>query len=179
MKRIIIISFVFLAIVGFSSDTVFSISSAVYQAQKALKALAYDPGPIDGLWGNATKRAINRFQQNSRLPVTGRLDEGTKDKLGITPDKDSLPVIGVWKEKIGTSVRTITIQKQNDRVVMITKYGDFSGRKSEMFESRKSDNSVYKQKGDNPDGVYFIVKHSGNLEIYDRLGFIATAMRIR
>jgi len=55
----------------------------VYQAQKTLKGLGYDPGPLDGLWGEATKKSIKKFQQETQLPVTGNLDELTKKRLGI------------------------------------------------------------------------------------------------
>jgi hypothetical protein len=34
----------------------------VYQAQKRLSDLAYDPGPIDGIWGPQTKAAIKKYQ---------------------------------------------------------------------------------------------------------------------
>ena len=67
----------------------FSISHAaqydpeVYQAQKALKARGYNPGTPDGLWGKSTERAVKYFQVDNELPVTGKLDEQTKTKLGI------------------------------------------------------------------------------------------------
>jgi|GEM_PF-4573573 len=70
-------------LVSFSSNTAFSYSSEVYQAQKALKGLGYDPGPVDGIWGKATERAIKYFQVDKGMPVTGQLDEPTKEKLGI------------------------------------------------------------------------------------------------
>jgi len=54
-----------------------------HQAQKALKQLGYDPGKPDGLWGKATDRAVKYFQVENGLPVTGKLDEPTKAKLGI------------------------------------------------------------------------------------------------
>jgi peptidoglycan hydrolase-like protein with peptidoglycan-binding domain len=55
----------------------------VYQAQKALTELGYDLGEVDGLWGKKTQGAIERYQRNVGLPVTGRLDDQTKAKLGI------------------------------------------------------------------------------------------------
>ena len=70
-------------LVSFSSNTAFSYSSEVYQAQKALKGLGYDPGPVDGIWGKATERAIKYFQVDKGMPVTGQLDEPTKEKLGM------------------------------------------------------------------------------------------------
>lgn len=70
-------------LVCFSFNTVFSYSPEIYQAQKALKELGYDPGPVDGIWGKATERAIKYFQVDKVLPVTGQLDGQTKEKLGI------------------------------------------------------------------------------------------------
>ena len=55
----------------------------VYQAQKSLKARGYNSGTPDGLWGKSTESAIKHFQVDNELPVTGKLDEQTKVKLGI------------------------------------------------------------------------------------------------
>jgi hypothetical protein len=57
-------------------------SREVYQAQMALKELGYNLGEVDGLWGKRTQGAIERYQRNVGLPVTGRLDDQTKTKLG-------------------------------------------------------------------------------------------------
>jgi hypothetical protein len=58
--------------------------AAIYQAQQRLKTLGYDPGPIDGVLGKMTKKAVQQFQQNSVLDVTGSLDEPTLEKLEIS-----------------------------------------------------------------------------------------------
>jgi ankyrin repeat protein len=55
----------------------------VYQVQKKLKELGYDPGFADGIWGKKTTSAIKRFQRDNGLPVTGHLDEKTRAKLII------------------------------------------------------------------------------------------------
>lgn len=44
-------------------------------AQAMLGRLGYDPGTIDGVLGAATVRAIERFERDHGLPVTGRLSE--------------------------------------------------------------------------------------------------------
>jgi len=95
MKRISIFMF---AIITFAVSSFMITSSAtarpynpiVYEAQKALKGKNYDPDPLDGLCGKATSGAIKKFQLDSGLPVTGRLDEITKKKLGIKAT--SIPV---------------------------------------------------------------------------------------
>jgi ankyrin repeat protein len=53
----------------------------VYQVQKRLSELGYDPGPIDGVWGKKTTLALKRFQRDNGLPVTGKLDERTRAEL--------------------------------------------------------------------------------------------------
>lgn len=42
-------------------------------AQRLLLALGYDPGPVDGIAGPATRDAIRRFEAAQGLPPTGRL----------------------------------------------------------------------------------------------------------
>lgn len=49
----------------------------VADAQAALKGLGYDPGPTDGIMGGRTTAAIQAFQQDYGLPMTGDLDAST------------------------------------------------------------------------------------------------------
>ncbi len=53
----------------------------IYEAQKKLEELGYDPGKPDGIRGRKTVTAIKDFQEDSGLPATGRLDALTKAKL--------------------------------------------------------------------------------------------------
>ena len=53
----------------------------IYDAQKKLEELGYDPGIVDGIRGKKTVTAIKLFQEDSGLPVTGRLDSQTVAKL--------------------------------------------------------------------------------------------------
>lgn len=79
------LSFTILVIIFSASlfQTAFAQSSddTVYQVQKKLKELGYDPGPTDGVWGRKTTLAIKRFQRDKGLPVTGKLDERTQAEL--------------------------------------------------------------------------------------------------
>ena len=85
MKRINIIIFSLLIplFICFSFPTAAQYDPEIYQAQKSLKAQGYNPGTPDGLWGKATEKAVKYFQVDNELPVTGKLDEQTKAKLGI------------------------------------------------------------------------------------------------
>jgi Putative peptidoglycan binding domain len=51
------------------------------QAQEQLKAVGFDPGPIDGVLGPRTRAALRRYQASQRLPATGALDEATRRAL--------------------------------------------------------------------------------------------------
>jgi peptidoglycan hydrolase-like protein with peptidoglycan-binding domain len=44
---------------------------AVRQLQEALKELGYDPGAIDGKFGDRTERAVKDFQRDHGLPADG------------------------------------------------------------------------------------------------------------
>jgi peptidoglycan hydrolase-like protein with peptidoglycan-binding domain/tellurite resistance protein len=54
-------------------------------AQQALQSLGYNPGTADGVMGSRTKKAIDKFQHQEGLPVTGELDQATMHALGF-PD---------------------------------------------------------------------------------------------
>jgi len=53
----------------------------VQKAQRELKDLGFNPGPIDGKWGPKTSRAVLEFQQGNNLPATGDLNVETRKKL--------------------------------------------------------------------------------------------------
>lgn len=55
----------------------------IYLAQKRLLYKGYDPGPIDGMMGNQTRRAIANFQWDAGLSITNRLDKRTQRSLGL------------------------------------------------------------------------------------------------
>ena len=56
-------------------------SDDIREAQQALKAEGFDPGPIDGRLGPQTKAALSEYQIKENLKVTGRLDSQTKKRL--------------------------------------------------------------------------------------------------
>lgn len=60
---------------GYRSSTVsYSGRSEVREVQVLLTRRGYDPGPIDGGMGYRTGRAIEQFQADRGLAVTGRID---------------------------------------------------------------------------------------------------------
>lgn len=54
----------------------------VERAQKALKQMGHDPGPVDGVMGAQTSAALKAYQKKQGLSVTGQLDAETAAKLG-------------------------------------------------------------------------------------------------
>ena len=52
-------------------------SSTMVAVQKALAKRGYYQGPIDGITGPQTEKALRSFQSANKLPVTGRVDSNT------------------------------------------------------------------------------------------------------
>jgi len=59
-------------------------SDQVKQAQEALKAKGQDPGPVDGIIGPNTARAIRAYQKQQQIASTGKLDQQTLESLGVS-----------------------------------------------------------------------------------------------
>lgn len=57
------------------------IDQDLLQAQVLLDEAGFSPGPIDGQAGSSQTKAIRGFQQANDLPVTGKLDDKTKQAL--------------------------------------------------------------------------------------------------
>lgn len=52
-------------------------------AQEQLRQAGFDPGPIDGIIGPRTTKALQRYQEVHGLPITGALDTATRQALGL------------------------------------------------------------------------------------------------
>jgi len=59
----------------------------VKQVQEALKAKGQDPGPIDGVMGPHTARALRSYQKEQKIASSGQIDQPTLDALGISGTK--------------------------------------------------------------------------------------------
>jgi len=64
-------------------------SKDVREAQMKLKDSGFDPGPIDGMLGRRTGKALRDYQQSHNLKATGRLDSKTKQMLMAS--KENMP----------------------------------------------------------------------------------------
>ena len=60
-----------------------SANQEIRDAQNSLKKLGYDPGEVDGIFGKMTRNALENFQRDAGLEITGQLDEQTKLRLGL------------------------------------------------------------------------------------------------
>jgi peptidoglycan hydrolase-like protein with peptidoglycan-binding domain len=63
-------------------DVAAQAAADVERAQKALKDMGHDPGPVDGVMGAQTSAALKAYQKKQGLSVTGQLDGATAAKLG-------------------------------------------------------------------------------------------------
>jgi ankyrin repeat protein len=79
----------------------------VYQVQKNLKELGYDPGSPDGIWGKKTVSAIKRFQLDNGLPVTGKLNAQTRAKLISEKPPSQVSFIEAIKNDDLTTVKAL------------------------------------------------------------------------
>jgi Putative peptidoglycan binding domain len=65
----------------YDNDQYFNVELAV---QQELAELRYYHGPVDGVIGPETQRAIRWFQSVNKIPVTGRIDNATLRSLQIS-----------------------------------------------------------------------------------------------
>ncbi len=55
----------------------------IKQVQKTLNDKGFDVGPADGIMGARTRAGIRSYQKAENMPVTGRLDKETAERLGV------------------------------------------------------------------------------------------------
>src|SRR5579872_3710531 len=59
--------------------------AAVQNVQAKLQQSGVYNGRIDGIWGADSEAALERFQQQHQLQVTGQMNEATAATLGVNP----------------------------------------------------------------------------------------------
>ena len=67
--------------------------TAVRDLQEALKALGFDPGPVDGFFGMATEVAVKAFQHQRGIAVDGVVGKVTW--INIDEADQSEPVLDI------------------------------------------------------------------------------------
>jgi len=58
-------------------------TASARQAQQALAARGYDPGPVDGVWGQRSRQAAMDFQRANNMAATGSLNASTMQALNV------------------------------------------------------------------------------------------------
>lgn len=61
----------------------------VEEIQRILKDAHFDPGPVDGVMGVQTRRAIRDFQKTGQLRTTGKIDSATWSALNKEKEEQS------------------------------------------------------------------------------------------
>src|SRR5262245_3526970 len=67
--------------------------AAVTALQTALAERGFDPGGVDGAFGNGTQDAVVAFQQSAGLPADGTVGPVTAQALGLTPPPAAISLI--------------------------------------------------------------------------------------
>ncbi len=84
------------------SQTGSTSADSVRSAQIALRSRNYYDGPINGVMNQATRDAINSFQHDRNIAISGELDIATARALGIPADATGPPA-----QKVFTSAESI------------------------------------------------------------------------
>ncbi len=75
-------------------------SATVVEVQQLLRAQGYDPGAVDGLFGAHTRTAIQAYQTDHGLTVTGEISEALVTQLRATVPQPASPVVVLPAEGI-------------------------------------------------------------------------------
>jgi peptidoglycan hydrolase-like protein with peptidoglycan-binding domain len=87
MKRWVVVAAGMLMVALTTTQVSAQVADDVERAQKALKEMGHDPGPVDGVMGAQTSAALKAYQSKHGLETTGQLDTATAAKLGGEPAK--------------------------------------------------------------------------------------------
>jgi Putative peptidoglycan binding domain/Transglycosylase SLT domain/LysM domain len=85
-----------LCVLGLASEAG-AASARVAALQVALRAHGFDPGPVDGVQGRLTRRALLAFQRKRGLVCDGKLDRKTRRALG----RHGRPLLGQRQLSVG------------------------------------------------------------------------------
>lgn len=69
---------------GTPSSSRAAASGQTQQLQQALSQRGYDPGPIDGIFGQRTRQAVMDWQRANNMQATGRPDSQMLSSLGVS-----------------------------------------------------------------------------------------------
>lgn len=121
--------------------TIAAPNSTVLETQRLLSQLGFDPGPVDGLYGNKTQRAIKDYQKARGLVVNGQpstalmsaLQSEASARLPTTPEtkltlEDANPTQRISSETANSTPQTASVLPE--------KTPDYCGPAGEEFRSK-------------------------------------------
>lgn len=92
------------------SQTGSTSADSVRSAQIALRSRNYYDGPINGVMNQATRNAINSFQHDRNIAISGELDIATARALGIPADVTGPPAQTVFTSAESIRFAQITLR---------------------------------------------------------------------
>ena len=101
-------------------------SETVRNAQSRLDDLGYNPGPVDGYYGELTNAGVKRFQKAHGMEVTGELDQPTLDRImserAQANQSDPNPSLNIGTRP-GASQQWFVRGVTNTRAILYTRNG--------------------------------------------------------
>ena len=92
------------------SQTVLTSADSIRSAQIALRSKNYYDGPINGVMNQATRDAINNFQHDRNVAISGELDIATARALGIPVDAAGAPAQTIFTSAESIRFAQVTLR---------------------------------------------------------------------
>jgi hypothetical protein len=97
MRRLAVVATALAVIAcGFAEEAA-PANARIAAVQVALRAHGYKPGPVDGVAGPLTRKALAAFQRKLKLPADGKIDRATRRAFG----RHGRPLLGQRELRIG------------------------------------------------------------------------------
>jgi hypothetical protein len=97
MRRLAVVLLASLGLLAVAAPTASGASPQTAALQIGLRAHGFDPGPVDGVSGPLTRRALLAFQRKRGLVCDGKLDRKTRRALG----RRGAPLLGQRQLAVG------------------------------------------------------------------------------
>ncbi len=142
----------------------------VYNIQKKLAELGYNPGPADGIMGGKTRKAIKLFQQDNDLTVDGL---PTESLLSILKESKPKKVTNKLSEQISKTNRDIKSSDSNDQIILNDISNDpISDESSEILPEKTEE----QQPAEAPAKKILLVSTKGKIKIFSKPNPIASVI---
>ena len=116
-------------------EPAYGFETTVYLLQEKLLQKGIDPGPLDGIAGSLTGKAVGKFQEAENLPVTGRIDEAVLEKLGIQKIRTFLLLPGrkFTEPKTDSDITIKTVERGLLRLSGNIEFGTVRGEQQKLI----------------------------------------------